>query len=91
MVREREREREHQSAPHIEGFHYNFDASETNLSKDGNICTDSLVNVDGDVIGADLLSQSMSSLLSLRGRVNCAHVACREQLPVVYRPLLQYI
>ena len=50
----------------------------TDLSEDGDISTDSLIDVDGDVIGPDLLGQSTSSLLSLTGRIHRTHVTRRE-------------
>lgn len=58
---------------------------DTYLSKDGDICTDRLVNVDGDVIGPNLLGQSTGSLLRLARRVRRTHVTGREQLPAMER------
>ena len=58
-------------------------AALTDLSEDGDISADSLIDVDGDVIGPDLLSQSTSSLLSLAGGIHCTHVTRREQLSAV--------
>ena len=70
---------------------YNINTYTMYLSKNGHICTNSLIDVDGDVVGANLLRQTTSSLFCLGGRVYRTHVTRGKQLPVVWRTTLHVI